>query len=170
MSAIFRIGLGKDLHRLVEGRRFLLGGVQLPSKVGEDGHSDGDVLCHAISDALLGAAGLADIGELFPPGDKQWKDADSLELLRRAYALVQEKGWRVVNIDCVIVCERPKILPFRERVQSSLSRALDIDPDKIFVKAKTNERMDSVGAGLAVEATAICLLEKPAATPSGETA
>jgi 2-C-methyl-D-erythritol 2,4-cyclodiphosphate synthase/2-C-methyl-D-erythritol 4-phosphate cytidylyltransferase/2-C-methyl-D-erythritol 2,4-cyclodiphosphate synthase len=155
-----RIGLGRDLHRLVEGRRFLLGGVELPSELGELGHSDGDVLAHAVTDAVLGAAGLGDIGALFPPGDATWKDADSMDLLRRAYALVRGAGWRLVNLDCVVTCERPKVLPHREAIRASLAAALEVDASAVFVKGKTNEKVDAIGGGLAVDATAVCLLER----------
>jgi 2-C-methyl-D-erythritol 2,4-cyclodiphosphate synthase len=159
MAAGQRIGLGKDLHRLASGRRFLLGGVEIPFEKGELGHSDGDVLAHALCDALLGAAGLGDIGELFPPSDKKWKDADSMKLLRQAWKPVKTAGWRILNIDCVITCEKPKVLPYREEIRASLARALGIEKERIFVKAKTNEGLSEVGAGEAVEALAICLLE-----------
>ncbi len=155
-----RIGLGHDLHTLVEGRRFLLAGVELPSDRGELGHSDGDVLAHAVTDAVLGAAAMGDIGELFPPSDAKWKDADSMGLLRSAFAQVAAAGWRLVNLDCVVVCEKPKLLPYREAIRASLAAALSVSPESVFVKGKTNERMDSTGAGLAVEATAVCLLER----------
>lgn len=156
----FRIGLGRDLHRLVEGRRFLLGGVEIPSEKGELGHSDGDVLAHAVTDAVLGAAGLGDIGGLFPPSDAAWKDANSMELLRRAFALVREAGWRLVNLDCVVTCEKPKVLPWREAIRSSLAAALEVEAEAVFVKGKTNEKVDAIGEGLAVDATAVCLLER----------
>ncbi len=159
MSSL-RIGLGRDLHRLVEGRRFLLGGVEIPSETGELGHSDGDVLAHAVTDAVLGAAGLGDIGGLFPPSDAAWKDADSMALLRRAFALVREAGWRLVNLDCVVTCEKPKVLPWRDAVRASLAAALEVAPEAVFVKGKTNEKVDAIGAGLAVDATAVCLLER----------
>ena len=157
---MMRIGLGKDLHRLTEGRRFLLGGVELPSEKGELGHSDGDVLAHAVTDALLGAAGMGDIGGLFPPSDQSFKDADSMDLLRRAFALVTNEGWRLVNLDCVVVCEKPKVLPYRDAIRASLAEALAADPSQVFVKGKTNEKVDTLGAGLAVEATAVCLIER----------
>ena len=118
---MFRVGLGKDTHRLVPERRFLLGGVDIPFEKGEAGHSDGDALAHAVIDALLGASGLGDIGELFPPGDAKWKDADSRELLRIAWKMAQKEGWRIVNLDCVVTCENPKILPFREKIRKSLA-------------------------------------------------
>ena len=155
-----RIGLGKDLHQLVEGRRFLLGGVEIPSPKGELGHSDGDVLAHAIIDALLGAAGLGDIGELFPPSDGTYKDADSMDLLARAFSLVRAEGWRLINLDCVVVCEKPKILPYRDAIRASLAKTLQTTAQSIFLKGKTNEKMDALGEGRAVDATAVCLLER----------
>ena len=155
-----RIGLGRDLHRLVEGRRFLLAGVELPATRGELGHSDGDVLAHAVCDALLGAAALGDIGELFPPSDAKWKDANSMELLRTVFSMVRQAGWRLVNLDCVICCEEPKVLPYRDSIRASLAQALDVSADCVFVKGKTGERLGPVGLGEAVEALAVCLLEK----------
>nr|WP_026043752.1 2-C-methyl-D-erythritol 2,4-cyclodiphosphate synthase [Treponema primitia] len=155
-----RIGLGRDVHRLVEGRRFLLGGVEIPADKGELGHSDGDVLVHAVIDALLGAAGLGDIGELFPPSDPKWKDADSMKLLGMSWNMVQGAGWRLLNLDCVVSVEKPKLLPHRERIRSSLAAALGVFPETVFVKGKTNEGLDSIGDGLAIEALAVCLLEQ----------
>lgn len=156
---MIRIGLGKDLHRLVEGRPFVVGGIVIPFEKGELGHSDGDVLCHAIIDALLGASGLGDIGELFPPNQAQWKNANSVELLKQSVDLVYRKGWKIINIDCVLTCERPKLLPYRQAVRESLSKAIQIPVDRIFLKGKTNEQVDAIGAGMAVEALAVCLLE-----------
>jgi 2-C-methyl-D-erythritol 2,4-cyclodiphosphate synthase len=157
---MLRIGLGRDLHPLAEGRRFLLGGVEIPSDKGEQGHSDGDVLAHAVTDAVLGAAGLGDIGELFPPSDPAWKDADSLALLRRAFGKVREAGWRLVNLDCVILSETVRVLPFRDAIRESLARVLGASLEEVFVKGKTNEGLGPVGKGLAVEALAVCLLER----------
>jgi 2-C-methyl-D-erythritol 2,4-cyclodiphosphate synthase/2-C-methyl-D-erythritol 4-phosphate cytidylyltransferase/2-C-methyl-D-erythritol 2,4-cyclodiphosphate synthase len=157
---MIRVGLGRDIHRLIKGRRFILGGVELASDRGELGHSDGDVLAHAVTDAVLGAAGLGDIGALFPPSENQWKDADSMTLLRTAFAMVKNTGWQVVNLDCVVCCEKPKLLPCRDQIRCSLARALEIDPGAVFVKGKTGEGLDSVGEGRAVEALAVCLLEK----------
>ena len=154
-----RIGLGRDLHRLVEGRRFLLGGVEIPSEKGELGHSDGDVLIHAIIDALLGAAGLGDIGEFYPTDDPAYKDSDSLELLKNAWDTVKKEGWQLTNLDCTIACEKPQILPYRDRICSSIANALGVDSSVIFVKGKTNEGIGPVGRGEAVEAWAVCLLE-----------
>jgi 2-C-methyl-D-erythritol 2,4-cyclodiphosphate synthase len=160
MTGTTRVGMGRDLHRLVKGRPFLLGGVELVSDQGELGHSDGDVLAHAVTDAVLGAAGLGDIGALFPPSGEAWKDADSMDLLRAAFALVKKSGWRLVNLDCVVSCENPKLLPYREGIRFSLALALESDPGTVFVKGKTGEGLGPVGEGLAVEALAVCLLEK----------
>jgi len=153
------IGIGRDLHRLASGRRFLLGGVEIPFDKGELGHSDGDVLAHAVCDAILGAAGLGDIGELFPDSDPAYKDADSMELLRRAWQRVKAQGWRLANLDCVVCCEKPKVLPHRDKIRSSLAKALDADPALVFVKGKTAEGLGPIGSGEAVEALAVCLLE-----------
>jgi len=157
---MIRIGLGYDIHRLKRGRRFLLAGIEIPFSKGEDGHSDGDVLAHAVCDAILGASCLGDIGELFPPSDPAWKDADSMELLRNAFARVKQAGWRLVNLDCVVICEKPKVLPFREQLRGSLAAALEVSPDRVFVKGKTAEGLGPVGNGRAVEVFAQCLLEK----------
>jgi len=157
---MLRTGLGRDIHRLEAGRRFLLGGVELPFEKGELGHSDGDVLAHAVIDALLGAAGLGDIGELFPPEDPKWKDADSMALLKNAWARVREAGWRLLNLDCVVLCEKPKLLPHREKIRLSIAEALDAGAGSVFVKGKTGEGLGPIGAGEAVEAMAVCLIEK----------
>ena len=157
---MLKIGLGRDLHRLVKKRRFLLAGVELPAPRGELGHSDGDALAHAVCDALLGATALGDIGALFPPSDPSWKDADSMTLLRSVFGMVKQAGWTLVNLDCVVSCEEPKILPFRDRIRESLARALEVSIDQIFVKGKTGEGLGAVGKGRAVEAIAVCLLEK----------
>ncbi|MDR1302077.1 MAG: 2-C-methyl-D-erythritol 2,4-cyclodiphosphate synthase [Treponema sp.] len=159
---MIRVGLGRDVHPLVANRPFLLGGVELLSDRGELGHSDGDVLAHAVIDAILGASGQGDIGELFPSTEADWKDADSLKLLSKAVRLVKEAGWRFINLDCVIICECPKVLPYRERIRASLAKVLGIPYEAVFVKGKTNEGLGPVGAGLAVEALAVCLLENSA--------
>ena len=155
-----RVGLGRDLHRLVRGRPFLLGGVAIPARRGELGHSDGDALAHAVTDAILGAAGLGDIGALFPPSEERWKNADSMSLLRTAFERVKKSGWRLINLDCVVSCEAPKLLPWREEIRASLAKALDLGPEAVFVKGKTGEGMGPIGKGKAVEALAVCLLEK----------
>ena len=157
---MIRVGIGQDLHRLVRGRRFLLGGVELPAERGELGHSDGDVLAHAVADAILGAAGLGDIGAFFPPSDPAWKDADSMTLLEKSFAMVKERGWRLVNLDCVVICEQPRILPYRDSIRASLAKALEVSPEAISVKGKTAEGLGSTGGGQAVEARAVCLLER----------
>jgi len=155
-----KIGLGYDIHRLKKGRRFLLGGAEIPFSKGELGHSDGDALAHAVCDALLGAAAQGDIGELFPPSDPKYKNADSMYLLRKVFERVKNAGWRLVNLDCVIICEKPKILPFRDVIRKSLAAALEVSDDCIFLKGKTAEKLGQVGKGNAVEVYAVCLLEK----------
>ena len=157
---MIRIGLGRDLHRLSEGRRFLLAGIELPAKKGEAGHSDGDVLAHAVCDAVLGAAALGDIGFFFPPSDPKWKDADSMKLLESAFVMVKQAGWKLCNLDCVVSCEEPKILPFRDEIRNELAAVLETTIDRVFVKGKTAEGLGEIGSGNAVEATAVCLLEK----------
>ena len=157
---MLKIGLGRDMHRLAAGRRFLLAGVELPAERGELGHSDGDALAHAVCDAILGAAALGDIGSLYPPADPAWKDADSMMLLRCAFALVKQAGWQLASLDCVVSCEEPKLLPFRDSIRRSLAEALEVPIDAVFVKGKTGEGLGPVGEGTAVEALAVCLLEK----------
>ena len=157
---MIRVGLGYDLHRLVEGRRLILGGVEFDFEKGEDGHSDGDVLLHAITDALLGAAGLGDIGSYFPPEDVKWKDADSAELLRTVWKDVRAAGWNLVNLDCVIKLEKPKFLKRRGEVINSIAAILGVDSSQIFVKAKTGEKLPPVGTSEAVEAEVVCLIER----------
>lgn len=157
---MIRVGLGYDIHKLVEGRRLLLGGVELPFEKGEDGHSDGDVLYHAITDAVLGASGLGDIGSFFPPEEAKWKDADSAELLKTVMKKVYAEGWQIENLDCVIKLEKPKFIPYRQKVIESIASTLDISPEQVFVKAKTGEKLPPVGTSEAVEATVVCLLSK----------
>jgi 2-C-methyl-D-erythritol 2,4-cyclodiphosphate synthase/2-C-methyl-D-erythritol 4-phosphate cytidylyltransferase/2-C-methyl-D-erythritol 2,4-cyclodiphosphate synthase len=156
---VIRVGLGYDLHRLVEGRRLILGGVEFDFEKGEDGHSDGDVLLHAITDALLGAAGLGDIGSYFPPEDAKWKDANSADLLRAVWKDVRAAGWDLVNLDCVIKLEKPKFLSRRGEVIESIAVILGVDKSQVFVKAKTGEKLPPVGTSEAVEVHAVCLLE-----------
>jgi 2-C-methyl-D-erythritol 2,4-cyclodiphosphate synthase len=160
MSKTRRIGLGRDLHRLVPGRRFMLGGVEVPAPAGELAHSDGDVLVHALIDALLGAACLGDIGERFPDGDALWRGADSMNLLAEAFGEVKRAGWSIANIDAVVTCEAPRILPHRAAIRASLAAALDLPEDAVFVKGKTNEGCGELGRGHAVEALVVCLLER----------
>lgn len=155
-----KIGMGTDLHKLVEGRRLILGGVEIPSDKGCLGHSDADVLLHSISDALLGASGLGDIGSYFPPEDPQWKDADSALLLKKIWDDVKKEGWELNNLDCVLEMEKPKFLPWRDKVIESIAGILQCERERVFVKAKTNEKLDSVGQGLAVKAYCVCLLTR----------
>jgi 2-C-methyl-D-erythritol 2,4-cyclodiphosphate synthase len=152
-----RIGNGYDIHRLVEGRPLILGGVTLPHHQGLDGHSDADVLTHAIMDALLGALSLGDIGLYFPPGDPEWAGADSLKLLAQVNAMVQERGWTVSNVDSVIVAEQPKMKPHIEAMRTKLAAVLGVDPSQVGVKATTNEGLGPVGRqeGIAVHAVAL---------------
>lgn len=157
---MIRVGLGYDLHRLVEDRKLFLGGVEFDFSKGEQGHSDGDVLLHAVTDALLGASGLGDIGSYFPPEDEKWKDADSKLLLQKVWNDVRNEGWKIVNIDCVIKLEKPKFLPKRQEVINSIAQILEIESSNVFVKAKTGEKLPPIGTSQAVEAEAVCLLEK----------
>ena len=157
---MYRIGIGTDLHRLIKGRKLMIGGITIPFSKGEKAHSDGDVLLHAITDAILGASGLGDIGSFFPPEDKQWKNADSAFLLKSIYEKVKSAGWHIENIDCVIQLEKPKFLPYRKEVIQSIARILDISTDQVFVKAKTAEKLESIGKSRAISAQAVCLLSK----------
>lgn len=153
-----RIGEGWDIHPLVEGRRLLLGGVPIEFERGESGHSDGDVLWHAIIDALLGAASLGDIGTLFPPQDARWKNADSSDLAKTVSSILKESGLRLTHLDCTVVIERPRLSPYREAIRSNIAKVLDVPRDSVSVKAKTYESFGPVGEGLAVEARAIALI------------
>jgi 2-C-methyl-D-erythritol 4-phosphate cytidylyltransferase/2-C-methyl-D-erythritol 2,4-cyclodiphosphate synthase len=153
-----RIGTGYDLHRLVEGRPLLLGGVRIPFERGLLGHSDADAVCHAVTDAILGAANLGDIGRLFPDTDPRWKDADSLALLADARARVAAAGWSLVNVDIVVIAQQPKIGPHAQAIRASLATALDTSPDAISIKGKTNEGMDAIGRGEAIAVHAVALL------------
>lgn len=157
---MIRVGLGCDLHRLVEGRKLVLGGVVLPFEKGEDGHSDGDVLLHAIIDAILGAAGLGDVGSFFPPEDDTWKNANSATLLSSVMEQVYEDGWKIENLDCVIKMEAPKFIPYRQQVIESIAECLEVSPKQVFVKAKTGEKLPPIGTSEAIEAEAVCLLSK----------
>ena len=156
----FHTGLGYDMHRLISGRKLIIGGVTIPFDKGEDAHSDGDVLLHAVTDALLGAASLGDIGSFFPPEDAAWKDADSVFLLKSVWEKIRKRGWKLVNMDCVVKLERPKFLPYRTQVIESIARVLGVESESVFVKAKTGEALGDVGKGEAVEAWCTCLLEK----------
>ena len=160
-----RIGTGYDLHRLVEGRPLLLGGVEIPSPRGATGHSDADVVCHAATDAILGASSLGDIGRHFPDSDQQWKGASSVDLLRRCVAMVHSAGFTVVNLDVVVILERPKIAPYLDEIRRQLAAALEIAVDRVSVKGKTNEGVDAVGRGEAIAAHAVALLAAATLNP-----
>jgi 2-C-methyl-D-erythritol 2,4-cyclodiphosphate synthase len=159
----YRTGIGYDLHRMAEGRRLVLGGVEIPHTAGLLGHSDADVVSHAVTDALLGAAGLGDIGERFPPSDPHWKDASSLVFLRRARELLDQHGFSIVNLDVVLVIEQPRILPYRRQIRESLARALGVGPAAVSLKAKTAEGIGPIGEGRAAEAHAVATIKKPEA-------
>ncbi len=154
-----RVGIGYDYHRLVEGRRLIVGGLEIPFEKGLAGHSDGDVLTHAVCDALLGAAGLGDIGQLFPDSDPQWKDISSLRLLSRTVDLLAQHGLRVQQVDTVVVAQQPKLAPFFPRMREALARALGVDAARVNIKAKTSEGMEAIGRGEAMAAHAVALLD-----------
>jgi 2-C-methyl-D-erythritol 2,4-cyclodiphosphate synthase len=155
----FRIGNGYDLHCLVEGRDLILGGVKIDHTKGLLGHSDADVLTHAIMDALLGALSLGDIGHYFPPTDDRWKGADSLKLLEQVYQLVQSKGWQVVNLDSVIIAERPKMKPHIATMRENIATTMGLAPEQVGIKATTNEKQDSMGTEASIAVHAVVLLE-----------
>ncbi|BAW95858.1 2C-methyl-D-erythritol 2,4-cyclodiphosphate synthase [[Synechococcus] sp. NIES-970] len=156
-----RIGNGYDVHRLVSGRPLILGGISIDHHLGLDGHSDADVLTHAIMDAMLGALSLGDIGHYFPPTDPQWKGADSLELLKQVHGLIQAKGWHIGNIDTVIVAEKPKLKPHIEAMGDRLATVLGINPDQVGIKATTNEKLDAMGEEKGICVHAVVLLMQP---------
>ncbi len=159
----FRVGEGYDLHRFAEGRRLILGGVEIPFDRGLAGHSDADALCHAVTDAVLGAASLGDIGEHFPDTDERWRGASSVAMLRYAVELAAGRGFRVVNVDATIVAERPKLGPHRAAMAASLARALGLGESAVSVKAKTNEGVDATGRGEALAVHAVALLQRDGA-------
>lgn len=154
-----RIGIGNDVHRLVEGRPLILGGVLIDSVFGAEGHSDADALTHAITDAILGALALGDIGSHFSDKDPQWKDANSFTFLSHVVGLMKEKKYRVLNVDSIIMLERPKLRPHIDAMRENLARMLEVDISCVSVKAKTGEGVDAVGKGEAIRAEAIVLLE-----------
>ena len=160
MSIPFRIGEGWDTHQLVEGLPLILGGVTIPHTHGLLGHSDADALCHAITDALFGAAGLGDIGRHYPDTDTAFKGADSIALLSEAARRVRVAGWEIGNVDSTIVAQKPKLAPYIEAMRARVADALDVAPELVNVKAKTAEKMGPVGEGKAIEARAVCLLAR----------
>ena len=157
---MIRIGQGYDIHALVPGRKLIIGGVEIPHTHGLDGHSDADVLLHAITDALLGAAGLGDIGRHFPDSDPQFRGADSTRLLRHVVALIQAQGWRVNNLDCTVVAQAPRLSGHMSDIQRSVAESLGVPTEQVNVKAKTAERLGPVGQGHSIEARAVVLLNR----------
>ena len=155
-----RIGHGYDVHRLVEGRDLILGGVKIDYEKGLLGHSDADVLLHAVSDALLGAAGLGDIGRHFPDTDPKYKGADSLGLLREVYGKISEKGFRVGNIDVTMIAQKPKLKDYIPQMQENIAAAVNVTPDRVNVKATTEEKLGFTGTGEGMSCHAVCLLEE----------
>lgn len=158
----YRVGTGFDLHRLVEGRPCILGGVELPHPAGPAGHSDGDAVLHAVTDAVLGAAGLDDIGTLFPDTDARWSGANSAELLSAAVGLARDAGWSVVNADVVIATEGPRIAPHRAAMRARMAELLGVETDAVNVKGKTLEGLGALAGGTGVAVQAVCLLERKA--------
>ncbi len=157
---MFRIGIGYDSHRLIEGRPLILGGEIVPHSAGLKGHSDGDALCHAITDAILGAAALGDIGRHFPDTDPQYRDANSLGLLARAVSLVRDAGYAVENVDAVVIAERPKLAPHADRIRARLAATLGVEVGAVSVKGKTNEGMGEVGRAEGIAVHAVALLRR----------
>jgi 2-C-methyl-D-erythritol 2,4-cyclodiphosphate synthase len=155
-----RVGIGVDAHALAEGVPLVLGGVAIEHPRGLAGHSDGDVLAHALVDAVLGAAGLGDIGSLFPSGDERWRGASSLDLLARAYAEVREAGYELVNADVVLVGEEPRLAPHRDEMRARLAGALGVEPDRVAVRATTTDRLGFTGRGEGLAAQAVALLQR----------
>ena len=154
-----RVGIGYDIHRVQEGRRLVLGGVTFDSSWGLEGHSDADVLCHAIGDAILGALALGDLGTHFPPGDPQWKDVSSLDLLDRIRGMMKERIASVVNVDATLVAEAPRLGPARDRMRARIAQALRVSTGQVSIKATTNERLDDVGGGHGMAAYAVVMVE-----------
>ena len=154
-----RIGHGYDVHRLAEGRRLILGGVEIPYEKGLDGHSDADVLTHAVMDALLGAAALGDIGKLFPDTDDRYLGADSIELLRAVNVALAEHGWRLGNLDATVIAQRPKLAPYIDQMRARIAAALGADISAVSVKATTEEHLGFTGDGSGIAAHAVCLIE-----------
>ena len=155
-----RIGHGYDVHRLVEGRKLILGGVESPFEKGLDGHSDADVLVHAVMDALLGAAALGDIGKLFPDNDERYLGADSIGLLKTVRTVLEEHGWKLSNLDATVIAQRPKLAPYIDTMRKRIADALETDAENVSVKATTEERLGFTGSGEGIAAHAVCLIER----------
>jgi 2-C-methyl-D-erythritol 2,4-cyclodiphosphate synthase len=158
---MIRTGIGFDIHRFSAGRKLILGGVEIPSPVGLEGHSDADVLCHALADALLGSIADGDIGQHFPNTDPRWKDADSVELLRQVVLRVKAKGFHVVNVDAMITAEKPKVMPYAQRMRERLAPVLGVTIDEVSVKATTMEGLGAIGRGEGIAVMAVATVECP---------
>ena len=157
---MYRIGIGYDIHKLIEGRDLIIGGVKITHEKGLLGHSDADVLIHALIDGMLGALAMDDIGTLFPDTDSKYKDIDSTVLLKKVYDLIQDKGYAVVNIDSNIIAQAPKMMPYIPKMKEIIAQILEIPPCDLSIKAKTKEQLDAVGQNLAIEANAVVMLKK----------
>lgn len=157
---MYRIGIGYDIHKLIEGRNLIIGGIKITHEKGLLGHSDADVLIHALIDAMLGALALDDIGTIFPDTDPKYKNIDSTILLKKVFQLIQEKGYKIVNIDSNIIAQEPKMMPYIPKMKEILTKILQLNPNDLSIKAKTKEKLDAVGQKLAIEANAVVLLEK----------
>lgn len=155
-----RIGEGHDTHRLVAGRKFILGGIEIPHPVGPIGHSDADVLFHSVTDALLGAVGAGDIGEMFPDTAEENRDTDSEYFLSAALERIRQENWQIVNLDCTVFAQLPKLSPYKQEIKNNLARVLQIEPHLVNIKAKTGEKVGPIGREEAVAASAVVLLEK----------
>ena len=160
MKSKLRIGLGEDIHILVPDRALVLGGVKIPYELGLLGHSDADVVCHALSDSLLGALALGDIGHFFPVDDPRYDNADSTKILEEVYRKIKQLGYDVVNVDINIACEKPHLAKYLPEMRKNIASILEIDVEDVGIAARTNEGMDAVGQGKAIRANAICLLER----------
>ena len=157
---MIRIGIGNDIHRLVEARPLVIGGVTLDSELGAEGHSDADVLCHALCDAILGALALGDLGKHFPNDEERWRNAESFIFLRYIVGLMKERGYKIGNVDATVHLERPRLRPYIDQIRTGISEVLETDPQNISVKAKTGEGVDAVGEGHAVRADVVVLLKR----------
>lgn len=157
---MFRVGIGHDTHRTIAGRPLWVGGLEIPADFGLDGHSDADVLLHAVTDAILGAAGLGDIGEWFPDTAAEFAGADSAELLERVMSEIASRQWRVVNVDCIVFAERPKLSPYKRGIAARIAELLQVESSTVNVKAKTGERVGPIGRGEAITAQAVVMLEQ----------
>jgi 2-C-methyl-D-erythritol 2,4-cyclodiphosphate synthase len=168
MSFVTRVGIGFDVHRLVRGRKLILGGLEMESTVGLEGHSDGDVLLHAVTDAILGACSMGDIGDHFPSHEPRWKDADSNTFLQEALSKAEDAGFEIANVDTIVVAERPHLGAWKEAIRASLAGRLDVPVERVCVKAKTMEGLGAVGEGRAIEAHAVVLLRREKASAASK--